>query len=177
MDGTLLRTPGFPHLGRPARLRTALLAVILTVMAGCGSGVAAGDGDGFLTIADLRTPAITDHFTTSPEQLRAKLSVRANGCVTVVIDEIERFPFWPTGSVVAQTPGSTTAYTVRLPIGVVLHVENGASDVFTAKGIIDTNPTAFGDPQLPGKAASLLNFCGVTAAPVAFPDAGTFAVG
>lgn len=166
--------------------------ILLGTTASCGTdnggGGAAGRGSaspsaevpagtGFLDVADL-SPAMRHHFTKDAVQLKARLALRPNGCVTVVVDGVERLPLWPDGTDVAQQPGQPDRYVVTLPGGMKLTVNGPSGDEFSARGIVDDNAGPFeaqaGDP--PTKVGSFLAYCGVEALPVAFPDATTFTV-
>ncbi|WP_144022875.1 hypothetical protein [Asanoa hainanensis] len=134
-------------------------------------------GTGFVDVADLTDPPIPHHFTAPPKALEGRLALRANGCVTVVVDGVERMPLWPAGSEVVQESITPNRYAVTLPGGTRLVVSEATADTFTARGIVDDNPDPFEvEAGLPTKISTFLAFCGVTAAPVAFPDAATFTV-
>jgi len=152
-------------------LGLALLG-LLGVIAACDTGKA---GTGFLDVGDLRDPPVPDHFTGEAVVLEARLALRSNGCVTVVVDGVERMPLWPDGTDVAPKPGDLTHYVVELPGGITLTVDDASGDAFRARGVIDNNPGPFEVDGVPAeKVASFLAFCGVEALPVAFPDAATF---
>jgi hypothetical protein len=145
---------------------------LLIVTAACGGDKA---GKGFLDVGDL--PRHGSHFAGAPVELRGRLALRANGCVTVVLNGVERMPLWPDGTEVVQDQGNLDRYVVTLPTGVRLGVDGAAGDAFSAHGIIDDNPGPFEDgDEPPGLVTSFLAYCGVKALPVAFPDAATFAV-
>jgi hypothetical protein len=133
-------------------------------------------GTGFLDVGDLQAPRVRNHFVGNTVTMQGRLSLHKNGCVTVVLDGVERMPLWPEGTNVSQEPGNLTRYAVDLPGDVTLNVDDVSGDTFSAEGVIDTNSASFGaeadDP--PGKIASFLAYCGVEAAPIAFPDAATF---
>jgi hypothetical protein len=156
-------------------LRLAAAGVGLALLAACGGDDKAGTG--FLDVGDLKQPPTPGHFTGPAERLTARLGVRDNGCVTVVVRGVERMPIWPEGTDV--TPRSGGDYVVTLPGGTRLSTSGAdGSDTFSADGVLDGGgdfTSEGGDP--PGKVASFLAFCGVDAAPVAFRDAGTFSVG
>jgi hypothetical protein len=155
-------------------LRLAAAGVGLVLLAACGEDDRAGTG--FLDVGDLSTPPATGHFTGPAERLPGRLTARANGCVNVVVDGVERVPLWPDGTEVASKSGDR--YVVTLPGGTKLRADGPDGDTFTAEGVVDDGGdfmSEIGDP--PGKVASFLDFCSVDAAPVAFRDAGTFTVG
>ncbi|WP_328477170.1 hypothetical protein OHA21_23820 [Actinoplanes sp. NBC_00393] len=147
-------------------MRRVPLLVLLILLAGCGSDDKAGFGH--LDMDDLRASSWSGQFTGPAQQMRARLTVEANGCVNVVVDGVERHPFWPDGTEVAEDPDDFERYLVDLPGDLRL----ATGDEFTASGIVAATPAPSTDPA--GKAESLLGFCGVEAAPVAFPDAATF---
>ncbi|GAA0467567.1 hypothetical protein Aca07nite_70910 [Actinoplanes capillaceus] len=165
------------------------VAALAILTAACGSGAdpaPAGTttqqpssemGTGHLDMGDVTGSSVEDHLTGPAKPLTGQLAARPDGCVTVVIDGVERFPIWPDGSVVKQS-GDEDHYLVALPGGVTLAADGTAGDTFEAAGIVyDESVTASAtstDP--PGKAESLLAFCAIKAQPVAFPDAATFRV-
>lgn len=117
----------------------------------------------------------TGHFTGPTQRLEAQLEVDGKGCVTVVIDGVERVPFWPSGTRVTDSRQAPGNYTVRLDNGIELKVNRQTGDRFVADGIIDDNPAPFSaDPTIPGLVDTMLSFCGVPDLPVAFYDASTF---
>src|SRR5262249_28822842 len=116
------------------------------------------------------------HFTTAPTQLNGRLSLRPNGCVTTIVDGVEHMPIWPNGTSVSDSEESPGHYTVTLRTGTTLLASAANADRFAAMGIIDDVQTPFLDAQgLPGKIQLLLDYCGVSGPPIAFPDAGSFA--
>jgi len=118
-----------------------------------------------------------EHFTGKAERLEGRLALRANGCVTVVVDGVERMPLWPDRTTIVQQPGNPARYVVTLASGTTIAVDDSAGDAFSAAGIVDDNTGPFETQAgLPTKISSLLGYCGVEASPVAFPDAATFAV-
>ncbi|HWS34714.1 MAG TPA: hypothetical protein VN408_18480 [Actinoplanes sp.] len=136
------------------------------------------DGTGALDIGDLRTPAVPDHFTGMAVPLSGRVAARTNGCVTVVVDGVERLPIWPEGTEVTEDSGGGTRYVVTLPGGLRLVADGGSGDGFTADGIVDQNTGPFltASGERSEKIQGFLDFCGVPSAPVSFPDAATFAV-
>jgi hypothetical protein len=154
-------------------LRLTVAGLGLGLVAACGADDRAGTG--FLDVDDLRGPPAAGHFTAPAQRLTGRLTVHDNGCVTVVLDGVERMPFWPDGTDVAGTVSGR--YVVTLPGGAKLAAEGTDGDTFSADGVIDGGGdflSADGDP--PGKVASFLGYCGVDAAPVAFRDAGSFRI-
>ncbi|GIF63192.1 hypothetical protein Ais01nite_12270 [Asanoa ishikariensis] len=134
-------------------------------------------GTGFVDVADLRDPPMPDHFTAPSKALEGRLALRANGCVTVVVDGVERMPLWPEGTALVQESITPNRYAVTLPGGARLVASETEADTFTARGIVDDNPDPFEvEAGLPTKLSTFLAFCGVKAEPVAFPDAATFTV-
>lgn len=116
----------------------------------------------------------TGHFTGPTQRLEAQLKVDARGCVTVVIDGVERVPFWPSGTRVTDSVEAPGNYTVSLRNGITLTVNAQTGDRFVADGIIDDNPAPFSaDPNFPGLVDTMLAFCGVPDPPVAFSDPST----
>ncbi|MEV4538685.1 hypothetical protein AB0J82_33390 [Asanoa sp. NPDC049518] len=172
----------------PALVCCALLSSVAACATGGGDGAARGAapgttpadtsvGTGFLDVADLRDPPMTDHFTAPPKALEGRLALHANGCVTVVVDGVERMPLWPEGTDVVQESITPNRYAVTLPAGVRLVVSETSADTFAARGIVDDNPDPFEvEAGLPTKISTFLAFCGVKAEPVAFPDAASFTV-
>jgi hypothetical protein len=157
-------------MGRGLRLAAAGLGLVL--LAACGGDDRAGTG--FLDVGDLQNPPTPGHFTGPAERLTATLRARDNGCVVVVVRGVERMPIWPEGTDVA--PGSGDEYVVALPGGTKLSTGGAdGTDRFSADGVLDGGGDFTSDP--PGKVSSFLDFCGVAAAPLAFPDAETFRVG
>ena len=138
----------------------------------------ASDGFGALDVADLRTPPVPDHFTGKTVPLVGRVAARANGCVTVVVGGVERMPIWPEGTDVAQDSGGGARYVVTLPGDKRLVADGESGDGFTADGVVDQNtgPFVTESGERSEKVQGFLDFCGVPAAPVAFPDAATFAV-
>jgi hypothetical protein len=134
----------------------AVCAILLAV-AGCDDDVA---GYGHLDAGDLATPPVTGHFTAAPSTVTAGLVARDNGCVNVVVDGVERHPFWPDGTEVKQRSG--TVYEVLLPDGRTLT----SGETFTATAVIDGG----GDIDSE-KISGFLSFCAVPAAPILFADA------
>jgi hypothetical protein len=133
------------------------------------------DGTGYLTVGDLPEKALPEHFGTEPRRLTATLEGHRNGCVGIVVDGVERMPLWPDGSAVTQQPGQPDAYVVTLPDGTTVTADSAAGDTFSADGLVARDRGPFGaDDAPPGKVDSFLGFCGIDAAPVAFPDAATF---
>ena len=149
--------------------RVPLILVVLSLVpaAACGSGDEAGAGH--LDMADLRDSSWSEQFAAPARPLRGRLTVQPDGCVNVVVEGVERHPFWPDGTEVGPDPDEPGRYLVDLPGDLTL----ATGDEFTASGVVAPGAAASTDP--PGKVESFLEFCGVEAAPVAFPDAGTFA--
>lgn len=115
------------------------------------------------------------HFTGPTQRLEAQLKVDGKGCVTVIIDGVERVPFWPSGTRVTDSREAPGNYTVSLDGGLTLKANMQTGDRFVADGIIDDNPAPFSaDPTIPGLVDSMLSFCGVPNLPVAFYDSSTF---
>ncbi|MBG0562905.1 hypothetical protein [Actinoplanes aureus] len=144
-------------------MRAVATLAALLLLAGCSDDDRAGFGH--LDMDDLRHSSLSADFGGPAQSLKAELTVRPNGCVHVVVDGVERHPFWPDGTEVSSEEG------VELPGGLTLAI----GDEFTASGVVavaGSPAPASTDP--PGKAESLLAFCEVEAAPVAFPDAATF---
>ncbi|GIF78386.1 hypothetical protein [Asanoa siamensis] len=134
-------------------------------------------GTGFLDVGDLRDPPMPGHFTGTPVELEARLALRANGCVTVVIGGVERVPLWPDGTDVVEETTDPRRYVVSLPGGLRLTVDTGRADTFVARGVVDGSSRPFEvEPGLPTAISSFLAFCKIVAQPVAFPDAASFTV-
>lgn len=151
--------------------RSLLLAVagLLSVAGGCAEQT---EGDGYLVFSDAGNPPVPGHFTAEPAPYEARLALRPNGCVTVVIGGVERVPLWPDGSTVEQVSTDPVRYEVTIRDGLTLTVSDTAGDAFQAMGVIDDGSgPLLGSDQVPTKAESLLGFCGVPAAPIAFPTA------
>ncbi|MBF0689657.1 MAG: hypothetical protein IR158_18045 [Cellulomonas sp.] len=159
----------------------ALLVGVAWALAACSGGDApAGpsgtppgtqpsDGTGHLEVSDLEDPPQPGHFTAEPTTVVARLGVTPGGCVTVEVDGVERLPFWPSGTQVEEDPDDLGSYVVTLPDGTSLRT----GDSFEAAAVVD-DALAFGEEsQPPGKVATLVDFCAVDAAPVAFFDATT----
>ena len=151
---------------RPVMPRTAAALVLLIVLALGACSADPTDGTGHLQVADLENPAQVGHFTGDPEPLTARVEVTSTGCVHVVVDEVERFPFWPTGTTVEQLVAETDQYAVTLPDGTTLTT----GESFEGSGVVDDSAAPFVEGSL---AAMLLDFCAVEGAPVAFFDAST----
>lgn len=167
------------------------LGLIGVGLVGVVSGCAAGSGDartaatpsasapddaevgtGFLDVGDLGSPSAKGHFVGEAKMLKARLGLGTNGCVTVVVDGVERIPVWPEGTEVAQDPADLARYVVTLPGHLILTVDAASADEFSALGVIDENSAPFGGTAgtPSSKIGSFLAFCGVKAAPVAFRD-------
>ena len=133
-------------------------------------------GIGFLDVADLQVPSSRGQFAGTGVQMQGRLALHANGCVTVVLDGVERMPLWPDGTDVFQDPKDLSRYVVNLPGDVTLDVDDVSADRFSAVGVIDKADATFAmqAERLPEKVSSFIAYCGVEAAPVAFPDAATF---
>jgi hypothetical protein len=162
--------------------RSRWLGLVCLGLLGVVSGCATDEtGVGYLDVADLGNPPLSGNFTGKAVALNGKLALRPNGCVTVVVDGVERVPLWPDGtdvSDVSKDPERSKRYVVKLPGGLALAVDQTTGAEFSAVGVIDDNSGPFerepDDP--PGKVASFLAFCEVKDPPVAFKDATTFAV-
>ncbi|WP_456787187.1 hypothetical protein [Cellulomonas sp. P5_C5] len=143
--------------------RTAAATALLVVaLAACSAFPAEpGDGVGQLVVADLETPS--QHFTGAPVPLTARVDVTSTGCVTVVVDDVERYPFWPDDTTVTELPDELGTYVVTLPDGTTLTT----GESFEGDGVVDDSTAPFEE----GLVASLLGFCAIEAAPVAFFDA------
>ncbi|MEV0899089.1 hypothetical protein [Actinoplanes sp. NPDC049802] len=153
--------------------RILVYAAAATILAACGSG---NGPNGAVTVADLRTPPVKDHFTGAPRSLRGHLMSKPSGCVSVVVDEVERMPLWPAGTSVDEDPDKPGRYLVTLPGGTTLTAEGDTGTAFSADGVIDENTGPYlAEPGVPAeRITGYLAFCAVAAAPIAFPDAGTF---
>ena len=126
------------------------------------------DGTSHLEVSDLEDPPQPGHFTSEPVDVVARLGVTADGCVTVDVDGVERMPFWPQGTRVEEDPDDLGVYVVTLPGGASLRT----GDTFEAVAVVDDDAQPFGEEsQPPGKVATLIAFCAVDSAPVAFFDA------
>ncbi|MEU4619798.1 hypothetical protein AB0G04_07450 [Actinoplanes sp. NPDC023801] len=141
-------------------MRIPGVLVVCTVLATAGCGGDDVAGYGHLDAGDLATPPVTGHFTAAPGTVTADLVARANGCVNVIIDGVERHPIWPDGTEVSQRPGGR--YEVDLPGGRTLT----SGETFIATAVID-NGGAIASEKISG----FLAFCEVPAAPVLFADA------
>jgi hypothetical protein len=137
----------------------AVCAILLAV-AGCGDDDVAGYGH--LDAGDLATPPVTGHFAAAPSTVTAGLVARANGCVNVIVDGVERHPIWPDGTEVTQKSGAE--YEVALPGDRTLT----SGDPFTATAVIDDGGHIDSE-----KISGFLSFCEVPAAPILFADAGS----
>ena len=151
-------------------------AVALVVASGIGTEATVGTG--FLDVGDLRAASGQGYLVGKGVEMRGRLALHSNGCVTVVVDGVERMPLWPEGTKVFQDPGNLARYLVDLPGDVTLNVDNVSADAFSAAGIIGKDDATAGSQaeMLPEKVASFIAYCGIEAAPVAFPDATTFAI-
>lgn len=178
------------------------LAVVVALVTACGSssrpgpgtagtpsssGVTAGssaaatrsteveDGTGALTVADLDVPPQPGHFTGAPAHVTARLAATTTGCVTVAVGGVTRMPFWPAGTRVEDSNEKPGNYTVSIPGGPTLKASRTTGDTFTADGVIDEEGRAFdaGGSAPDNKVASMLGFCAVRTAPIAFRDAST----
>ena len=130
-----------------------------------------------LDMGDIAGSPLMRHLAGPAEPLAGRLAARRDGCVTVIIDGVERIPIWPDGTVVEQG-GDEDHYLVKLPGERTLVADGTAGDAFEAHGVlydesVASAPTST-DP--PGKVETFLAFCAVKAQPVAFPDAGTLRV-
>lgn len=154
---------------RPYRTVLLATAALLSLAGACDEEA---DGDGYLVYSDLGNPPVLGHFTAEPSVYEARLALRPNGCVTVVIGGVERVPLWPDGSKVEQVSTDPVRYEVTIRDDLTLEVTEASGDGFTALGVVDdgTGPL-LGPDQVPTKAESLLGFCGVPAAPIAFRSA------
>jgi hypothetical protein len=150
---------------------------VAVVVAASGLGHDSEVGTGFLDVGDLGLPG-QGQLVAKAVPMQARLVLHPNGCVTVVVDGVERMPLWPEGTDVHQKPGNLTQYQVDLPGDVTLSVNAVSADTFSAVGVIDlddaTVDSEAGDPE--GKVGSFLAYCEIKTAPVVFPDAATFAV-
>jgi len=150
---------------------------VSVVVAASGLGQDSEVGTGFLDVGDLGLPG-EGQLVEKAVPMQARLVLHPNGCVTVVVDGVERMPLWPEGTEVHQKPGNLTQYEVDLPGDVMLNVSDSSADTFSTVGVIDVDDATVdseaGEPQ--GKVASFLAYCEIETAPVVFPDAATFAV-
>jgi hypothetical protein len=141
---------------------------------GCGRSVEE-DGSGYLKVSDLPSPPQPAHFTGDPKPVDATLRVTHNGCVTVIVDGVTRLPLWPRDTRVEDDVDDPGHYTVTIAGGVQLRATEDAGDTFAGLGVIDDGGPRFaldGQPD-DGKVASMLGFCDVDAAPIAFFDAAS----
>ncbi|MEU4625201.1 hypothetical protein AB0G04_35165 [Actinoplanes sp. NPDC023801] len=130
-----------------------------------------------LDMGDVAGSPLMRHLAGPAKPLTGQVAARRDGCVTVIIDGVERIPIWPDGTVVEQS-GDEDHYLVKLPGERTLVADGTAGDAFEAAGIVYDESVA-GAPTStdpPGKAETFLAFCAVKAPPVAFPDAGTLRV-
>lgn len=145
-----------------AALSLAVLA--LGALGACSdSPDAPADGTGYLQVSDLENPPQTGHFTGDPVPMTARVDVTSTGCVYVVVDDVERFPFWPAGTTVDQDPEDLDTYVVTLPGGTTLTT----GESFEGSGVVDDSTEPFDE----GKVTSVLDFCAIDESPVAFFDA------
>jgi|GEM_PF-567940 len=135
------------------------------------------DGTGYLVVADVRDAASAGHFADAPTAVQAQLVAWRNGCVTVLVDGVERVPVWPDGTVVAQDETDQDRYVVTLRDGRMLDAGRTEGDLFTADAVVDRSTAPYDDPtDPPGKVTTFLAYCDAGAAPVAFLDASTIRV-
>jgi hypothetical protein len=156
-------------------LAVGVLGVAI-VLAASGVGHDSEVGTGFLDVGDLGLSG-QGQLVEKAVPMQARLVLYPNGCVTVVVDGVERMPLWPEGTDVHQKPGNLAQYQVDLPGDVTLNVNADSADTFSAVGVIDLDATVdseVGNPE--GKIGSFLAYCEIKTAPVVFPDAATFAV-
>ena len=151
----------------------ALLVGAAWAVAACSGGdnatnlTGGPDGTSHLEVSDLEAPPQPGHFTAEPVAVVARLGVTAGRCVTVDVDGVERMPFWPRGTRVEEDPDDLGVYVVTLPGGASLRT----GDTFEAVAVVDDDAQPFGEEsQPPGKVATLIAFCAVDSAPVAFFD-------
>src|SRR5689334_8340216 len=126
---------------RPAARRLLGLAIAgvvagLGLLGGCATSDA--DGDGYLQVGDVH-PAVKGHFAGPASQLVGRLAVRPNGCVTVMIDDVERLPLWPDGTDVVDSEHDPGHYTIRIENGPTLTADSATGDEFVAVGTVDTS--------------------------------------
>lgn len=166
-------------------LPVACVAALAVFASGCGSNSApaatpaTGPTDGeagtsHIDVEDVRGTPLQSRFNGKPVPVTGKVKARTDGCVTVIIDGVERLPLWPRGTTVEQS-GDDDRYVVKLSGGVTLTADGSSGDGFEAAGIVSdgtvAEPVGAGPP---GKAETFLAFCRVQASPIAFPDAATF---
>ncbi len=157
---------------RPYRSLLLATAALLSLAGACDEQT---DGDGYLVYSDRGNPPVPGHFTAEPSPYELRLGLRPNGCVTVFTGDVERVPLWPDGTKVTQVSTDPVRYEVVIREGLTLEVTETSGDRFTALGIVDDGSgPLLGPDQVPTKAESLLGFCGVPAAPIAFPGADYF---
>jgi hypothetical protein len=151
-----------------ALLPAVLLAVPLSLLAGCG-GADDEVGFGTLTVADLEGQP--GHFEAAPRRVDTRLSVDRKGCLTVRVDGVDRQVIWPIGTEARDSAEQPGGYVVRIPGGPELTASGSTGSRFDAEGVIDTEGRLFVPDS---KVGSMLAFCAVRAAPIAFRDASTF---
>ena len=147
-------------------------AAVLGGFSGCGWS-AQKDGMDVLTVSDLAAPAQPNHFTGGRRAVTATVRAQTNGCVTVTVDGVTRMPLWPSGTTAKDDGSPPGTYTLTIPGGPDLRATMDGGDGFSAVGVVDDGGPRFapeGEPD-DGKIASMLGFCGIDAAPIAFFDA------
>lgn len=156
---------------RPVMSRTATVLPLVVLSLGALGACAIlpeepTAGVGLLQVSDLERPTQEGHFTGAPVPMTARIDVTSTGCVFVVVDDVERYPFWPEGTSVDQLPERRDDYVVSLPGGTTL----STGESFEAIGLVDDSTEPFLRDSLP---AMLLDYCAIEGAPVAFFDAST----
>jgi hypothetical protein len=162
---------------RPSRSVAALGALaLLTSLISCSTFRARTEGTGHLEVTHL-APADLAHFTRPSAPLKARILVRANGCVDVLIDGVDHVAIWPDETEVFDSEDDPGNYTVRLSTDLTLTGDADSGSDFEAIGVIDDSGKPFHDAQgLPGLVQQVVGFCDASGAPVLFSDASTFRV-
>jgi hypothetical protein len=159
----------------PLRPVAALGALSLMLsLTACSAFNAPSEGNGHLEVTHL-APADMAHFTRPPTSLKARILVRSNGCVNVLIDGVDHVAIWPDDTEVFDSEDRPGNYTVRLSTDLTLTGDADSGSDFEATGVIDDSGEPFHDGQdPPGLVHQLVGFCDAPGAPVLFSDADTF---
>ena len=78
------------------------------------------------------------------------------------------------GTTVVQDADDFDPYVVTLRDGTALVATSSGGDEFTADGVVDDSEPVVDPTEPQSVVGSVLDFCGLDAAPILFPDADTF---
>lgn len=154
----------------PRRLlgRCALAGVValgVGLMAGCAQDE---DGGQPLTAEDLVEPDVVPRFAGEPILFSGQFVYDRRGCLSVVIDGVERIAFWPSGSTLEnERTEDDDVYTLELSDGRQIVADTAGGDSLSGIGVLADSPPPFAENEWEhGWVDSYLGYCETEVEPI-----------